>query len=243
MLAEVAGLRAIPDEMTLEQFRNTLVDALSMESGFLTKIPVALDRIIDLQAVPGGWQHLDGLWEFVSGTSLTHACTRDNVISCRLDENDQSTSFRFSLKAVHYAPIDDQDDEGNELYFPTEFNHFKISNNLEDVLRAIPKILGECDSLSGKKVADNGYWHHFQIYDRGARLCYVPLNYNGEPDTWDERDMPVWLKAPLDRYAFDPASIHVVKPDPEFMEALDKVFGHQATEMLTARKLEVDLGL
>jgi hypothetical protein len=243
LLAHVAGFEAFPERLTVGELRKYLRQGLAMDKGLTAAPPKVFSQIAQLKALPGGWQHLDGLWEFLWGMSLTHACDRDVAVEPILGPETTQGTFRYSLKAVHYEYIDVEDDDGNDLFMISEFQNFKMSNDLPGLLRAIPEILKECDNLPGKSTRDNGFWHRFEIYDKGKKLLYVPFKYDGEPDGWDEHEIPIYLRHPMERYEFKASSLRVITPDRELFQALEKVYGGHIAELLSEGVLQSDLGL
>ncbi|MDT8925463.1 hypothetical protein RBE51_22010 [Pseudomonas taiwanensis] len=235
LIARLAGFDEIPGDLTINGLRGQLAQLLGSEGALLQSPPQELEVLITLGEKPGGWKHLDELWELLTQTSLTYACSAVQKYNPLLDPSDQSSSFRYSLQAVHYSPIDTQDDDGNEIYVCTAIDHFKVTNSLGSMLEAIPEILEECDKL---KFANSGFWHRFEIFDGGKRLVGVPLNYDTTPDYWDAEQ----VRTSMERYAFSPAELIVSRPSRAVVSTLIKVYGPEVVGKLLDYKPDERLG-
>lgn len=225
LIARLAGFDEIPGHLTINDLRGQLAKVLGSEGTALRSPPQELEALITLGEKPGGWKHLDQFWELLTQTSLTYACSADQKFNPLLDPGDQSSSFRYTLQAVHYSSIDTQDDDGNEIYICTAFDHFKVTNSLESMLQAIPEILEECDKL---KFANSGFWHRFEIFDGSKPLVGVPLNYDTTPDYWDAEQ----VRTSLERYAFTPSELIISRPSRAVVGTLIKVYGSEAVGKL-----------
>ncbi|AYG48134.1 hypothetical protein DV532_28110 (plasmid) [Pseudomonas sp. Leaf58] len=235
LIARLAGFDEIPVDLTINDLRGQLAKVLGSEGTALRSPPQELEALITLGEKPGGWKHLDQFWELLSQTSLTYACTAEPKFNPLLDPGDRSSSFRYTLEAAHYSSIDTQDDDGNEIYICTVFDHFRVTNSLESMLQAIPEILEECNKL---KFANSGFWHRFEIFDGGKRLVGVPLNYDITPDYGDA----VPVRTELERYNFLPAELIVSRPSRGLVGTLIKVYGTDVVGKLLDYRPDERLG-
>lgn len=219
----------------------------NLSQGWESKMPI-LTKINALQSVPGGWRHLDALWECLAGVPLTEALLQHPIYECIDPAEDFTEGWKFEVMAfdslLYIAHPDD-----NPEYDTHDLHTSFYANDLAALVKKLPELSVLCDNEL-KQIANMFTGNEKPIHLNDVCLKVLKSkSKNAHPFTPSHSSIMYICMDPMEcgdfppEGRFDPHDLIIERDGQACVRAIEAAFGAEVANVHAEHCLGLDLGL